>query len=87
MRVHDSQAYRKIDVTRVHVSCILELRGILLSFPTGFSLVSAVLESISGLKPSLVVTEPKHSKPVIVSSLCPFTLISVLMPLVLFPSY
>ena len=57
VRVHDSQAYRKIDVTRECIRSILELREILLSFQTGFSLVSAavvcaVLESISGLKPS-----------------------------------
>ena len=55
MRVHDSQAHRKMDVTRER---ILELREILLSFQTGgFSLVNAtvvcaVLESISGFKPS-----------------------------------
>ena len=36
MRVHDSQAYRKMDVTRERISCILELREILLSFQTGF---------------------------------------------------
>ena len=70
-------------------SCrILELRGIL-SFQTSFSLVSAavvcaILESISGLEPSSVITEPRFLKLVTVSSLCPVTLISVLMPLVLF---
>ena len=31
VRVHDSQAYRKMDVTRVRISHILELREILLS--------------------------------------------------------
>ena len=51
MRVHNSQAYRKMDVTREHVSRILELREILLSFQTGFNLViaavvCAILESI-----------------------------------------
>ena len=30
MRVHDSQAYRKMDVTRERISRILELREILL---------------------------------------------------------
>ena len=35
MRVHDSQAYRKMDVTREHISRISELREILLSFQTG----------------------------------------------------
>ena len=53
MRVHDSQEYRKMDVTRERISRILELRGILLSFQTGFSLVNAavvcaILENISG---------------------------------------
>ena len=36
VRVHDSQAYRKMDVTREHISRILELREILLSIQTGF---------------------------------------------------
>ena len=61
MRVHDSQAYRKMDVTRKRISRILELGEILLSFQTGFNFVSAVvvcaiLESISGLEPSSVMT-------------------------------
>ena len=61
----------------------------LLSFPTGFSLVNAavvcaILESISGFEPSSVITEPRYLKLVTVSSFCPFTLISVLMLLVLF---
>ena len=89
MRVHGSQAYRKMDVTRERISRILELREILLSIQTGFSLVNAavawaILESISGLEPSSVITEPRYMKLVTVSSFCPFTLISVLMPLVLF---
>ena len=87
MRVHDSQAYRKVDVTRERISRILELREILLSFKTGFNLVSAavvcaVLESISGLEPSSVITEPRDLL-VTVSGFCPFTLISVLMHSVL----
>ena len=43
MRVQDSQAYRKMDVTREHISHILELSEILLSFQTGFNLVEALL--------------------------------------------
>ena len=79
--VHDSQAYRKVDVTRERISFILELREILLSFQTGFNLVnaavaSAILESISGLEPSSVITESKYLKLVTVSSFCPFILIS-----------
>ena len=66
MRVHDSQAYRKMDVTREHISGILELREILLSFQTGFNLVNAavvcaILESISGLEHSSVLTELRYS--------------------------
>ena len=65
MRVHDSQAYRKMDVTRERISRILELREILLSIEAGFSPVSAavvcaILESISGLEPSSVITEPRY---------------------------
>ena len=40
VRVHDSQAYRKMDVTKERISRILELRDILLSFQTGFDLVT-----------------------------------------------
>ena len=51
--VHDSHAYRKMDVTRERISRILELREILLLFQTGFNLVNAavvcaILESIVG---------------------------------------
>ena len=89
MRVHDSQAYRKMDVTRERISRILELREILLSFQTGFNLVNAavvcaVLESILGLEPSSVIIQPRYLKLATVSSFCPFIFISVLMPLVLF---
>ena len=35
-----------MDVTREHTSCIMELREILLSFQTGFSLVSAAVLSV-----------------------------------------
>ena len=67
VRVHDSHAYRKMNVTRERISRILELREILLSIQTGFSLVNAavvcaVLESISGLEPSSVITEPRYLK-------------------------
>ena len=73
MRVHDSQAYRKIDVTREHISRILELREILLSFQTGFNLVNAAVvfamqESSSGLEPSCVITDPRYLK--LVTTIC-----------------
>ena len=70
--VHDSQAYRKMDVRRGRISRILELRKILLSFQIDFNLLVAVacaiLESISGLEPSSLITEPKYLKLVTVSS-------------------
>ena len=89
VRVRDSQAYRKMDVTREGISCILELSEILLLFQTGFNLVNAavvcaILESISGLEPWSVISEPRYLKLLTVASFCPFILISVLMPLVLF---
>ena len=49
MRVDDSQASRKMDLTREYISCIQELREILLSFQTGFNLVNvAVLITLWG---------------------------------------
>ena len=89
VRVHDSQAYRKMDLTRERISRILELREILLSFQIGFSIVNAdvvcaILESISDLEPSLVITDSRYLKLATVSCFYPFTLIFVLMPLVLF---
>ena len=67
VRVHDSQAYRKMNVTRECISCILELNEMLPSFQTGFILVNAaiacaIIESISGLEPSSVMTEPRYLK-------------------------
>ena len=89
MRVHNLQAYRKMDMTREYISHILELREMLLSFQTSFDLVNAavvcaILESISGTESLSDTTQPRYLKSVTVSSFCPFTLISVLMPLVLF---
>ena len=60
MRVHDSQAYRKMDMTKERISRILELREILPPVQTRFNLVSAavvcaVLESTSGLEPPSVI--------------------------------
>ena len=54
-------------MTRERISRILELREILLSFQTGFSLVNAavvcaILDRISGLEPSSVITEPWYLK-------------------------
>ena len=73
VRVHDSQAYWKRDVTREHISCVLELREMLLWFQTGFNLVNTavvctILESVSRLEPSSVITDPRYLKLVLVSS-------------------
>ena len=89
VRVHDSQAYRKMDVTRERISRILERSETLLSFHTCFNLVNAavacaILESISGLEPSSDTTEPRYLKLVAVSCFCPFTLNSLLMRLMFF---
>ena len=50
-------------MTRERISRIMELRNIFLSIQTGFclanaSVVCAILESISGLEPSSVMTAP-----------------------------
>ena len=68
---------------------ILKLRELFLSFEIGLNLdsvavVSAILESISSLGPSSGTSQPRYFKFVIVLSFCPFTLIFLLMPLVLF---
>ena len=61
-----------MEMTRERISCILELREILLSIQTGFILVNAavvcvVLVIISGLEPSSAITEPRYlcSNPII----------------------
>ena len=73
-----------MDLTRERISRILELREILMSIQTDFSLVNAavvcaILESISGLEPSSIIAEPRYFKLVTASSFCPFTLIFVLI--------
>ena len=73
VKVHESQAFRKMDVTRERISRILELREVLLSFQTSFNLVNAavvcaILESISGLEPSSDTNEPRYLQLVTVSS-------------------
>ena len=85
MRLHDSEAYRKIDVTREHISRILKPRETLLSFQTSFNLVNAavvcaILESISGSEPTSVINDPRYLKLLTVSHLCPLTLIYVFIP-------
>ena len=88
-RVHVSEAYRNMHMTRERISLIFELTVMFMSFQKGFNLVSAavvcaILTSISGLEPTSVIIDPKYLKLVTVSSLCPLTLTSALMPCVLF---
>ena len=57
--------YLDVTRTRKRISRILELREILLSIKIGFSLINAafvcaILESISGMEPSSVITEPRY---------------------------
>ena len=76
VRVHDSQAYRKMDVTSERISRIFKLGEMLLSFQSGFSLVNVavacvILESISGLEPSSVTAEARYLKLVLSPTLSP----------------
>ena len=88
VRVHVSHAYRNINMSSDRICQILDRRVMFLSFRIGFSLVSvavvcAILEMISGVDPSSVITEPRYLKLDTVSNLCPLTLIFLLMPLML----
>ena len=63
VKVHDSQAYRNMEMTRECISFSFCLRDMLLSLPMGFSFVRAavacaILERISGLEPSSETTQP-----------------------------
>ena len=64
MRVHDSQAYRKIDVTRECISRILELREILLSFQTGFNLVNDAVVNTDHPRAKVLSTVARFSRAV-----------------------
>ena len=84
VRVHVSHVYRNIDTTSDFGS-----KGDDFIFPYWFqscvidAVVWAILEMISGLDASSVITEPRYLNLDTVSNLCPFTVIFLLMPLVL----
>ena len=64
-------------MTKERIKFFLNLKEIFLSFKTGFNLVNAavvcgILESISSLEPSSVITEPRHLKLLTVSDFCQF---------------
>ena len=84
----DSQAYRNMDMSREHISLIIELSAIFLSFQMVLSLASAavdwaILARSSGLDPSLAMIAPRYMNLLTKSSFSPLTLMSVLKPLVL----
>ena len=68
VRVHDSQAYRKMDVTRERISHILELREILRSFQT-----EEKLEMVTSFKYLGSVITDEGSKPEIPSGIAQTT--------------
>ena len=78
-----------MEMTWERISFTFGPRDILLSLQMGFSyvraaVVCAILERTFGLEPSPETTAPGHLKLVTVPSFCPFTFISVWMPLALF---
>ena len=89
VKVHDSQAYRNMELTRKRISFTFDPRDMLLSLQMGFGFVRAAvacafLERTSGLEPSSETTAPRYLKLVTVPNFCPFTFISLWMPLALF---
>ena len=65
--VHNSHAYKNVDMARERISLILELMAMFLLFQMTSSLVTAaviwaILESISGLDPSADTIAPRYLK-------------------------
>ena len=90
VKVHVSQAYRNMEMTRERISFTFDPRIILLSLQMGFSFVRAavgcaIIERISGLEPSSETTAPRYLK-LEVPNFCLFTLtfISLWMQLALY---
>ena len=78
-----------MEMTRERISFTFDPRDMLLSLQMGFSFVRAavacaILEITSGLEPSSETTAPRYLKLVTVPNFCPFTFISLWMPLALF---
>ena len=76
-----------MEMTRECISFIFDPRD-MLSLQMGFSFVraavaSAIIERTSGLELSSETTTPRYLKLVTVPSFCPFTFISLWMPLAL----
>ena len=73
--VHFSHAHKNMDIAREHISLILELMAMFLSFQMTFSLVTAVavwavLDSTSGLDPSSDTIAPRYLNLRTVCSFC-----------------
>ena len=81
--VHDSQAYRNIEMTRERISFTFDPRdNYVVISPNGLQFVRAavacaILERTSGLEPSSETTAPRYLKLVTVPNFCPFTFISL----------
>ena len=78
-----------MEMTRERISFTFDPRDMLLSLQMGFSFVRAevacaILERTTGLEPSSETTAPRYLKLVTVPNFCPFTFISLWMPLALF---
>ena len=91
VKVHDSQTYINMEMTRACISFTFDPRDMLLSVQFGFSFVRAAvayltLETAFGFEPSSEATAPsyKYLKHVTIPSFCLFALISLWTPLVLF---
>ena len=74
-----------METTRERISFTFDPRDMLLSLQTGFRFVRAavactILERTSGLEPSSETTAPRYLKLVTVPNFCPFTFISLWMP-------
>ena len=75
VNVHDSQAYRNMEMTRERISFTFDPRDMLLSLQMGFSfvraaVVCAILERTSGLEPSSETIAPRYLKLVTVPNFC-----------------
>ena len=73
VKVHDSQAYSNMEMTRECISFTFDPSDMLLSLQMGFSIVTAavtyaILERTSGLEPSSETTAPRYLKLVTVPS-------------------
>ena len=80
--LHDSQAYRNMEMARERISFTFDPRDMLLSLQIGFSFVRAavacaILERTSGLEPSSETTAPRYLKLVTVPNFYHFTFISL----------